>query len=572
MSRQQENGTTAGRRGLWPRDKIRRRQYAAVVLSGAVVVAAALVAPNALAGSDRSAPGTPDAAQPGGVAGTTVPELKWKRCAKTFRCATAKVPLDYRKPHGKTIKLALLKRPAGDQKNKTGTVFFNPGGPGESGVESVMEFGDKLVSRPALKKFDLVGFDPRGVSRSTPLRCFRTPDEAASVDLPTFPMKPEQTGAFMAKAKRYTELCKRNDRKMLTHMSTGTVARDLDLLRAAVGDKKLTYYGVSYGTYLGTVYGNMFPDRVRALALEGVVEPKGYQGGSIFGPAIEADRASHSTLKAFMRACDQAGQRACALADDTAGGAQRKFDAVVERLSAEPVPGKDGPYGHPQLLDTVFEGLLYVGGWSALAGQLEEMHKQIVEGPGKNNPAAGAAIADRLTRQTEAGEGQQDDPLRGALPPAVDNSIAAQLGIMCTDGDGSRDQAAWPRTAAERDKIAPGFGSYWTFGSAQCATWPGKDHDRYAGNFDARTASPALIVNATLDPSTHHNSAVKLARIMPGAHLLTLNGYGHANVATSACKDEATGKYLLTGQLKGLPRTCEQDMKPFSADGPPKAP
>jgi pimeloyl-ACP methyl ester carboxylesterase len=195
------------------------------------------------------------------------------------------------------------------------------------------------------------------------------------------------------------------------------------------------------------------------------------------------------------------------------------------------------------------------------------MYKNIVTGPGKSRAAAGASVAAELEQQAELGGKKKDDPLRGALPPAVDNEQESHHGVVCTDRNSPRSQAVWPRTAAERDKITPGFGSYWTFDSAECATWPSKDRDRYTGDFEARTSNPTLIVNAKFDPSTHYRSAVSLARTMPGAQLLTLNGYGHSNIATSSCLTSATGKYLVSGKLSGLPRTCEQDVKPFPAGG-----
>ena len=490
------------RESLTPHTRL--RQYIAAGVVAIAVAVAALVTPNALAGSDRS---DPDAqAQAAGTNGAAVPKLGWKQCAKTFRCTTAKVPMNYRNPHGKTIKLALLKRPADDQKHKIGTIFYNPGGPGVSGIGLVQQAADKLVSREALAKFDLVGFDPRGVSRSTPLRCFRTPKEEASVQQPAFPMKPEQSGAYLATAKRYTELCARNGGKMLSHMSTANVARDLDLLRAAVGDKKLTYYGTSYGTYLGAVYANMFPDRVRALALEGVVDPKAYQGDSIVGPALNSDGATQSTMNAFFRACDKAGQRTCALADGTAGGSQRKFDAIAERSRVKPIPVGDKAVGYPQLIQTTVDTLYTVRGWSPLATQLEGLYRQITNAPDKDQTTAGASGAAQLKQQAAPGGEQQDDPLRGALPPAVDNEDASHHGVVCADRNSPRSQADWPRMAAERDKATPGFGSYWTFDSAECATWPSKDQDRYTGDFDARTASPALIVNSRFDPNTDYES------------------------------------------------------------------
>ena len=186
--------------------------------------------------------------------------LDWTDCGEGFECAHAKVPLDYDEPHGETIALSLKRLPASDPSRRIGSLFLNPGGPGGSGVEFVKDDAQYLFSKEVRARFDLVGFDPRGIRRSTPLRCFGSLDEVGAALAPfPFPYTRAEERVFEHSDKVIANACAKNAGPILDHMSTANVARDLDLLRQAVGDSKLTYYGISYGTYIGETYANLFP-------------------------------------------------------------------------------------------------------------------------------------------------------------------------------------------------------------------------------------------------------------------------------------------------------------------------
>jgi pimeloyl-ACP methyl ester carboxylesterase len=230
----------------------------------------------ALLGSLLVAPAPTAAATflPAGPADLPAPRLHWTPCGDGLECSTAQVPLDYDRPSGATITLALIRLPASDPSRRIGSIFVNPGGPGESGVVTIRQGGRSLFSAQVRARFDLVGFDPRGVGISTPLRCFATRDEALAVLPPfRFPVTAAEERLWVRADRSFARACARRGDPILDHMATADVARDLDLLRQAVGDRQLSYVGLSYGAYLGATYANLFPTKVRALVLDSVPRP-----------------------------------------------------------------------------------------------------------------------------------------------------------------------------------------------------------------------------------------------------------------------------------------------------------
>jgi pimeloyl-ACP methyl ester carboxylesterase len=214
------------------------------------------------------------------AAAARVPQVRWADCGDGFQCATAQVPLDYDRPQGAQISLALIRLPAGDPARKLGSIFLNPGGPGASGVDFVRGDGRSLFTEQVRARFDLVGFDPRGIIRSTPLRCFATLEQAIAVLPPfPFPVTRAEERIWVQANRRLAAACAQRGGPIIDHMATADAARDLDLLRRAVGDKRLSYVGYSWGSYLGTTYANLFPSKVRALTVDGVLDPIAWSTG-----------------------------------------------------------------------------------------------------------------------------------------------------------------------------------------------------------------------------------------------------------------------------------------------------
>jgi pimeloyl-ACP methyl ester carboxylesterase len=462
-------------------------------------------------------------------ASPSVPRLHWTACDNGLQCATARVPLDYHHPHGRTITLALYRRPATDPARRIGSLFVNPGGPGGSPLPLVRD-ADQLWTAEVRARFDIVGFDPRGVAASSPVHCFPTAQAEQDFlsQLPAFPVTVDEQTRYLGKLAEFSADCDRSNAEMLRHMSTANVARDLDLLRQAVGDARLSYDGVSYGTYLGLTYANMFPDRVRALVLDGVVEPVAWATGHgdaatrPYSIRVGGAQGSTETLDQFFQLCDRAGPARCAFA----GGAAAKFATLAGRLAGQPA--------YAGLIATVRQGLYRPAAWPDLAAFLQQAY--LGAGP---RQAASVAATD------------------------YDNTIDAQMAVACADTDNPRDPAAWPQAAAAADRRYPYFGSIWTYDSLACATWPERDRDRYTGPFIRHISTRTLVIGNRYDPATPYRNAKAVAGEVAGARLLTLDGWGHNSLTKSGCVSTSIQRYLTDLALPAPGTICQPDHRPF---------
>jgi len=501
-----------------------------------------------------------------------VPVLNWTDCAAEFgpgvQCATAKVPLDYDRPAGPTIDVALNRHRATDPGHRVGSLFLNPGGPGGSGETFLPEALTAIdPSLPA--RFDLIGVSPRGTSRSTPVQCFATAaeQEAFFGALPAFPVTAE-IPAWLAAYRDYTDRCARVAGPIIDHSSTANFVRDLDLLRQAVGDPGFSFLGYSYGSQVGSTYAAMFPSRVRAVVIDGVVDSvawsTGYGGTGALLPIttrLKSAEGASDTLGAFFRTCAAAGPARCSFADPgaSAGELSAKWDKLTRDIRKRPVdlPQPDGTLHvtYAVLVSGALSILYDVPAWPTLAHVAEALVEL------EATPAAAAARA-------TAAHGLAVTRARYADEPAFASGFDA---VACVDGVEPRSPLAWPVAAAAQDRVAPYFGSAWTFPSQACATWPGHDTDRYLGPYDRPTAKPVLVVGTRFDPATRYQAAQATAARMPGAALLTLNGYGHTSLGSSTCIDRFTAAYLIRGVVPPKGATCQPDHQPFDPAAVPTA-
>ena len=526
------------------RATVRHHRWVAPALATALV-AALLTAVPAPAGASATAAG-----------GVPVPDLTWVDCGEGFECATAAVPLDYDRPSGPTIDLALRRLPAADPARRIGSLFLNPGGPGGSGVEFVGA-APFLFAPIVLDRFDIVGFDPRGIANSTPATCFDDPDDLRAFlrGQPVFPVTPAQEAQYIRTYGRLTDLCAENAGRILGNMSTADVARDLDLLRQAVGDERLNFAGYSYGSILGQTYVNLFPEKVRAVIIDGVLNPfewvgVGDEADIPLTTRVRSAEGAYDTLQGFLSECDAAGVHACAFAG---GDPRAKYDAIADRLRrAEfgiPSEGGEVPFGYDELVGLTLGTLYSPYGWPEFAEFLQFLYEA-------TDPAAIGAAYDAVVARLGGG---------------LDNAIISFPAVTCLDSNNPSDPYVWPAAAAEADRRAPYFGRLWTWAGIACATWPVADDDRYTGPWDAQTSDTVLVIGTRFDPATRYESAEFVSDLLPDARLLTLEGYGHTSLAQSRCIDRYVAQYLVGTALPSEGTICQSDVEPFPDDASAQA-
>ncbi|MEH0841424.1 alpha/beta hydrolase [Micromonospora sp. CPCC 205711] len=548
----------------------RTRSLAAAALAGFVLTGSAVVpATSAAATPGWGPPATSDrtsAAEARRVDRVPTPKLDWYACYDSAECATVRLPLDYDQPRGATTEIALLRVRARDQQHRIGSLFLNPGGPGGSGTGIALAapyfLGDDLLDR-----FDVVGVDPRGIAASENVKCFpsvKDQTRAYTGLKVAFPWTADETKAYLASSKAVGKACSSTGRPLTGAMSTAEVARDMDVLRRAVGDKKLSYLGFSYGTALGQYYANMFPDRVRAVVVDGVLNPDAWVGQGAAGGQLQetrlrsADGAYHALHEILVR-CDQAGAPACPLA---AGDPVASYELVAQRLRKKPVVVDDPEYGsytvsYADFVSASLGALYSPDGWQSIIGITSDL--LALTDPQSVTPARLAQARKALgQRATQARQQRRYD-----FP--YDNGLETFLGVDCTDSYHPKKLADWPALSAAEDKRAPYFGRAWAWGTAPCArdSWTVRDEDAYTGPFNRRTANPVLVVGNYWDPATNYQGAVSSAKLLPNSRLLSSDSWGHTAYGTSACVTGAVDAYLLRLKLPARGTVCTGDAQPF---------
>lgn len=508
----------------------------------------------------RAVTATTNATEKRRVDGVRTPSLKWAKCHGYAQCATATVPLDYDQPKGKTVKIALLRIRARDQRHKIGSLFVNPGGPGAPATTFAL-LSPLFLSDALLNRFDIVGMDPRGIGASTKVNCFgTTANQAAQLRgmLPPFPYGEAEETAYIASARAFGKACSTRGTPLSASMSTAEVARDMEVMRRAVGDRKLNYLGFSYGTALGQYYANMFPERFRTIAIDGVINPVAWAGSTATGNMIQDDRldSAGGAYKAFneiMKRCDRAGTTRCVFAADDP---KVRFKILTDRLKANPVTLTGYGSGSIEITyaDFIADILNALYGHTAgadVAALSQQMWTLTSSSSATTVATAGSAYArtrQRLARAT------------------YNNSFDAFAAVTCTDGRHPSDASRWPAQAAAADQRAPYFGRAWAWASVPCArsTWTARDEDAYGGPFTKRTRNTVLVVGSYWDPATNYDDAVKSSRLLPNSRLLSSTNWGHTAYGTSACVTVAMDRYLLNGVLPVRGKVCAGADQPFT--------
>ncbi|MFE9908274.1 alpha/beta hydrolase [Streptomyces clavifer] len=500
-------------------------------------------------GADRGTPSTASTASPPATPQKLADQkLDWQPCpapspaqgsgttpsplpgGATWQCSFMDAPLDYGDPDGRTIELALIRAAARNQDRRIGSLVFNFGGPGASGVATLPSFGtayDTLRTR-----YDLVSFDPRGVGRSEGVECSDDETLDARYEMDGTPDDAEEEQAFVDDLKSYIADCEKNSGGELPYVGTTNAARDMDLLRQVLGDDKLYYFGISYGTELGGVYAHLFPKNVGRAVLDAVVDPTEDAEQSSIGQA----RGFQLALDNFTADCAERDD--CKLPGTTAQEVQDWMADLLAELEKNPVPG----LGERELTQTqattgIASALYSKETWPLLEQGLDE-----ADG---GNGGLLLALADSLNGRTEDGH--------------YDNSNAANAAINCAD---SAQRFTLEQTRAALPafrKASPVFGDYLGWGLMSCTGWP------VAGawktpDVSAPGSAPILVIGNTGDPATPYAGAKAMAtELGRGVGIaLTYKGEGHgAYNGGSACVQKAVDGYLLEGKVPASGTVCD---------------
>ncbi len=529
------------------------------VRTAAVAVTVAALGLTACSGSGASAPSspkpgrsaastsasmttTPTAAATPTVAPTTRPtppadpalaalyaqRPAWTGCKDGFECARIRVPIDYAHAAGASIELALIRLPAGDKGRRIGSLLINPGGPGVSGIDYAR--GARIVvSRGVRKRYDIVGFDPRGVGTSTPLICESDAQLDRIIASDASPDDAAEEATAVELAKQVGSSCSANSAPLLGHVSTVEAARDLDLLRGVLGDDKLSYLGKSYGTFIGATYADLFPTHIARMVLDGALDPS----SSSADVNREQTRGFELALRAFVDDC--LGRDNCPLAGPADAALQAVSDLLTQ-TDRQPLPAEGGRVATQSLTVLGIAAALYNrGSWPVLRQALGQAR----QGDGRLL----LRIADSYTD-------------RGPDGHYANNSNDSIYAVNCLDRPDRPGIAAIRAEAAQLALLSPRFGPFIAWGGLACTYWPvpatGRPH-----RITAAGAPPILVVGTERDPATPLVWAKSLADQLASGVLLVWNGDGHtAYRRGSSCIDGAVDSYLLDGKAPADGKRC----------------
>jgi pimeloyl-ACP methyl ester carboxylesterase len=449
------------------------------------------------------------------------------------------VPLEWSNPSGPQITLAIIRHLASQHKRRMGTLFFNPGGPGVSGVSTVREAGDELDTFGD-GRFDVVSWDPRGTGASTHVRCFTNRKAVAKFwgNL-GFPTTTSASPAYLRKTIEFAHRCGEISHALLPNISTAETARDLDYLRGLLGEQRVTYLGWSYGSFLGATYANIFPTRVRAMILDGIVDPIPNVAGR--EPALANGEADADLVFGkFESLCDRAGRSFCALAGDEPTA--QRITRLIARLRRAPISAPSAPgrtLSYADFLTTLFLKVRSPDQWPQLAKDI----RAAARGNGSALEIAAQALRS----------------------PSGYEQLEAPIAIACADSPAQNPPQAWRQVTNRLTTISFIYGplsSWWLW--APCASWPVVSENRYTRPWNASTKTPILLISTTYDPNTPFANGQRLQRLLGNAVLLSHEGYGHTSTADlSTCVERAEQRYLVSLIAPKPGSICSSDRQPF---------
>nr|WP_201471380.1 alpha/beta hydrolase [Microbacterium hydrocarbonoxydans] len=455
--------------------------------------------------------------------------LTWTECGTGFDCTDVTAPLDWENPGEAEITLSVVRHQATGEAR--GSLLTNPGGPGASGVELVRDSLDFAVGADLIENFDVIGFDPRGVGESSAVTCL----DAEGMDdyLYTIPTAKRGTAEWetelLDNAEGFAQACDANSDGILPYITTVNSARDMDLIRAVLGDTELNYLGYSYGTFLGATYAALYPEKAGRLVLDGAIDP------AVSGLDVGATQALgfESALRAYMQDCLDSGE--CPF-NGTVDEAMADLGALLASVDANPLQGGDGRMlGADALMTAIIAALYSADNWTYLTQALDETLQ--------GDPTTAFFLADFYNGRDQSGA-------------YLDNSTEAFRAYNCMDYPVEDDPAAEAATEAKIADGAPTIAPYWS-GPDPCEVWPYPPTGT-RGEIRAEGAGPILVIGTTNDPATPYEWSESLAEQLEEGVLITRVGEGHTGYNKgNSCVDGAVEAFLLDDSVPEDGLRCE---------------
>ncbi|MGW0082024.1 alpha/beta hydrolase [Streptomyces sp. NPDC003393] len=463
-------------------------------------------------------------------------KLTWRDCGVPgFQCATLKAPLDYANPSAGDIRLAVARTKATGPGSRLGSLLLNPGGPGGSAIDYLQQFAGVGYPAEIRARYDLVAMDPRGVARSEPVKCLDNQSMDAFTRADVTPDDRVETDTLVDEYRRFAKGCDAHASQLLRHVSTEEAARDMDVLREVLGDRKLNFVGASYGTFLGATYAGLFPGRVGRLVLDGALDP------SLSSRRLSLDQTAgfETAFQSFAKDCVQRSDCPLGGPGTSTAKAGENLAAFFHKLDAHPIPTGD-PDGRrlAEALGTtgVIAAMYDQGAWPQLRAALTAAMK-------KNDGAGLLALSDIYYERDTRGQ--------------YSNLMFANAAVNCLDLPPAFSGPAEVEEALpDFRKTSPVFGEGLAWASLNCAYWPvkptGEPH-----RIEAKRAAPIVVVGTTRDPATPYRWAQSLAAQLSSARLLTFVADGHTAYGRgSRCIDSAIDAYLLHGTPPAQGKRC----------------
>jgi pimeloyl-ACP methyl ester carboxylesterase len=514
----------------------RQRRGIRLLMAGLVVGALGLVA-IVPAASAQSEPESGDASS----SAATPREIDWSPCEEdpNVQCGTLTLPVDWERPNGPTFELAVARRPATDPDARIGPLLLNPGGPGGSGVDFALS-ADRFFSKSVLRRFDIIGFDPRGVVRSHPVVC--SAEAANRPGYTPFPKNQAQFDRLVAYNQQLGADCRKHTGPLFDHLDSVSIAHDVDAIRRALGDRKINWFGTSYGTLMGQMYAEQYPERIRSMVLDSTMDHSLGTKGFLLTESWTAE----DSFEEFVKWCDR--DTDCALHGKDV---ERVWAGLLEQAQNGDLTDEDGNPVRPLDLTAYAVSSFYGPSWEDLADWLSSLRN--------GEPTQAPRVPSAWNGTAEGGKGQ-----------LVEYSIAP----FCDDWSlPIEDQREFAELREQSERIAPNtkISTLALMATTRCLGWP-TDTSNPQHELDVEDAPTSLVLNSLHDPATGYVWALNATHQMgENARLLTYEGWGHGVYDRSRCTRTTVDRYLLDRELPPRDARCDA-VEPERSEAPSAVP